>query len=444
MSEVEDEVMREIETCKRNDEKEEAAISQRIIDKLDLKRAISNKLTRNNEALSTATEFAKVLASFKNMADVKKALTRPYRPTPGRTDTYEVRQGRISYEQARRMPELAKHDGSVLDLAFVMDCTGSMGEYIKTAQNNIRKIVEEIVSSEKSDVQLSLIEYRDHPPQDSTFVTRTHDFTNSVSKMRSWLENCSADGGGDTPEAVADGLHELLKLNWRSESTKIGVLIADAPPHGLSAPGDGFSNGCPAGIDPMETIQKLAEKGITLYSVGCEPAISPYKEFFMAIAYMTGGQYVPLTGAGLLTKVIIGGAQEELSLEQWMADVDQEVQADLQAGREIDDEEISRRVQEKLNLKGAKAKQLQRNNATLEAPTENALKLSKFNNMADVRKNFVLGAPSMMASYMPCMARRREEQSDVYDVVENEMSYSQVSRMVQKSKARNMAMFKKN
>lgn len=396
-----------------------------------------------------------------------------------------------------KQPELAKHDGSVLDLAFVMDCTGSMGEYIKTAQNNIRKIVEEIVSSEKSDVQLSLIEYRDHPPQDSTFVTRTHDFTKSVSKMRSWLENCSADGGGDTPEAVADGLHELLKLNWRSESTKIGVLIADAPPHGLSAPGDGFSNGCPAGIDPMETIQKLAEKGITLYSVGCEPAISPYKEFFMAIAYMTGGQYVPLTGAGLLTKVIIGGAQEELSLEQWMADVDQEVQADLQAGREIDDEEISRRVQEKLNLKGAKAKQLQRNNATLEAPTENALKLSKFNNMADVRKNFVLGAPSIMASYMPCMARRREvnrlpadvellsncapppppppfaascvlpppmaascvppppaplfhkkelseEQSDVYDVVENEMSYSQVSRMVQKSKARNMAMFKKN
>ena len=37
-------------------------------------------------------------------------------------------------------PELAKHDASILDLAFVMDCTGSMGSYIQNAteviQNN--------------------------------------------------------------------------------------------------------------------------------------------------------------------------------------------------------------------------------------------------------------------------------------------------------------------
>ena len=30
-------------------------------------------------------------------------------------------------------PELAKHDASILDLAFVMDCTGSMGSYIRNA-----------------------------------------------------------------------------------------------------------------------------------------------------------------------------------------------------------------------------------------------------------------------------------------------------------------------
>lgn len=87
-------------------------------------------------------------------------------------------------------PELAKHDASVLgktvyggnkfqhsffcidpiennrlDLAFAMDCTGSMGSYIESARENIRSIVEEIVTSEKSDIQLALVEYRDHPPQ---------------------------------------------------------------------------------------------------------------------------------------------------------------------------------------------------------------------------------------------------------------------------------------
>ncbi len=46
-----------------------------------------------------------------------------------------------------------------------MDCTGSMGSYIESATQNILSIVEEIVTSEKSDIHLALVEYRDHPPQ---------------------------------------------------------------------------------------------------------------------------------------------------------------------------------------------------------------------------------------------------------------------------------------
>ena len=39
-----------------------------------------------------------------------------------------------NYEKIKQ-PELAKHDSSVLDLAFAMDCTGSMGSYIYNATN---------------------------------------------------------------------------------------------------------------------------------------------------------------------------------------------------------------------------------------------------------------------------------------------------------------------
>lgn len=60
---------------------------------------------------------------------------------------------------------------------------------------NIRLIAEEIVSSEHADVNLALVEYRDHPPQDDTFITRVHDFTPSVRTMKGWLEDCSAAGG---------------------------------------------------------------------------------------------------------------------------------------------------------------------------------------------------------------------------------------------------------
>ena len=128
-----------------------------------------------------------------------------------------------------------------------------------------------------------MVEYRDHPPQEKTFVTRVHDFTGSVQDMKKWLEGCSAHGGGDGPEAVADALQDAYKLNWRDKSTKICVLISDAPPHGLVAHGDAFPNGSPNGIDPLSVARKMGEKGIILYSVGCEPALLPYKEFVSAL-----------------------------------------------------------------------------------------------------------------------------------------------------------------
>ena len=392
------------------------------------------------------------------------------------TQPFKMANGKVEIEKVEQ-PKLAKHDSKLLDLAFAMDCTGSMGSYINSARDNIRKIVEEIVASEKSDVRLALVEYRDHPPQDASFVTRTHDFTGSAKTMKGWLDSCSADGGGDTPEAVADALHDILKLNWRQDATKICVCISDAPPHGLGCGYDEFPNGCPAGIDPMTVAHQLAEKGITIYMVGCEPSISPYKEFFMAVAYITGGQYVPLTKAQLLTKVIIGGAQEEISLEQFMSEVDEEVQAEVAAGREIDEDEFAERVHAKMKSKGIRTKQLHRNDASLETVNASpvAKKLSNLKSMSEVRKNYTpedapsnrlvcdsfameasprrlmkskktKGAPRARA--MPEMACMEEYEpapamapplGDDYNTVEDEITYEQSARMVQKSIARNFA-----
>ncbi|KAL4238998.1 hypothetical protein ACF0H5_003702 [Mactra antiquata] len=381
-------------------------------------------------------------------------------------------------------PPLKKHDIKMLDLAFAMDCTGSMGSYIDSARDNIRKIVDEIVASEKSDVRLALVEYRDHPPQDSSFVTNVHDFTGSAKQMRQWLGECSANGGGDCPEAVADALHDVLKLSWRGEATKICVCISDAPPHGLGVSGDGFPNGCPADIDPMDVTHKMAEKGITLYMVGCEPSITPYKDFFMALAFITGGQYVPLGKAQLLTQVIVGGAQEEMSLEQFMDEVNEEAQADLAAGREIDEEEFTRRVHGKMLSKGIKTKQLKRNKAELQTASDvpQAMSVVNSRSMGEVRKNFKISNPGdggfgmarcMMAAPPPMGAPRARAMPQMaemgggmipppsgapvpfsaapgegvnacdageesYEVMHEDISYAQSTRMVQKCLKRNM------
>ncbi|CAG2251822.1 unnamed protein product [Mytilus edulis] len=282
-----------------------------------------------------------------------------------------------------------------LDLAFVMDTTGSMSSYINSAKQNIREIVQEIVTSSGSDVRLALIEYRDHSPQDRTFVTRKKDFTSSVSTMKSWLNSASANGGGDTPEAVAEAMYQTTKLSWRQEATKISVMISDAPPHGLvPSEESSFPQGSPNGHDPMQIARDLAQKDITLYVIGVEPPILPYKDFFMALAYITGGQYVPLSVPRLLVNAITGGAQEELSLRKFQADVQREIKQASTAGGSINKQQIAQTVFQRLQKSGAKSKQLVRNNKTLDGPSADAKVLATKQSMAEVRKVFKKGTTS--------------------------------------------------
>ena len=80
--------------------------------------------------------------------------------------------------------------------------------------------------------------------------------------------------------------------------------------------------------------------------------IRPYKEFFTDIAYTTGGQYVPLRNANLLSKVIVGGAVEEISLEKLLEEAQREV--DTQTSMGITDERLlTEAVERSLKTKGS-------------------------------------------------------------------------------------------
>ncbi|VDI78505.1 Hypothetical predicted protein [Mytilus galloprovincialis] len=277
--------------------------------------------------------------------------------------------------------------GHPLDLAFIMDTTGSMSSYINIAKANIRKIVNAIVRSSQSRVRLALVEYRDHKPQERSFVTRTHDFTESVETMKTWLDNAKAQGGGDTPEAVADALNEAAMLSWNKESTKISIMVSDAPPHALDPSMDSsFHNGCPNEHDPMQTVRELAKFGITLYTVGVEPSINKYKDFFEALAYNTGGQYVPMRNPYQLINVIIGGAQEQLSLNEFTSEVRNEVEKCVADGQEVDESAIAQTVYQRLNARGVQTKHLTKNSKALEGPSSTAKLLADLSSMADVRK----------------------------------------------------------
>ncbi|CAF2941946.1 unnamed protein product [Rotaria sp. Silwood2] len=281
-----------------------------------------------------------------------------------------------------------------LDIAFIIDATGSMGSYINSAQENMRNIIQDIIISERCLLNVALILYRDHPPQDNTFIIQVNNFTDDAEQAKANIDLASASGGGDGPEAMTPALHAAVHtLTWRKNAVKIAILIADAPPHGLDIVGDSWPDGDPSGHDPMECVALLAERGITLYTIGCEPSTITYRDFFMALAFKTGGQYIPLDNCVNLASVIVGSAKEEISLEKLIAQVHEEVmrEAELRGGP-IDEAELTRRIHEVMHSGGVKARRVKidNQNGTTNIPslTPAAEHLSTLTTLKEVREKW--------------------------------------------------------
>lgn len=251
-----------------------------------------------------------------------------------------------------------------LDLVFILDCTGSMGSYIASATKNIELIVENIQQSEKLSspqaLRIGLIAYRDHPPQDNSYITKTHELTSDIASVKEYLTALFASGGGDGPEAVTAALKATTELQWRPAASKMAVLIADAPAHGIGEYGDGFPNGSPDGEDPLNLVRQMASQGITLFVVACEPALSGYQfglDFFRALTVISSGLVVPLTTASLLSHVIVGSALEQMDMERLIEEVGLAVAERLHAGGETVDD-VARELHSKLLLRNESTKQL--------------------------------------------------------------------------------------
>jgi Mg-chelatase subunit ChlD len=178
-----------------------------------------------------------------------------------------------------------------VDLAFVVDTTGSMGQFIAAAQRQMIDVLRALTKDAQVaiDLQVGVVEYRDHPPQEQSFVYRVHGLTGNLARAQKAINKLKADGGGDTPEAVYDGLCAACdELSWRTHSRRIAVLVGDAPPHGVSRCGDHFPNGCPQGLTLDSTTAGLEDKGVVLYTLGLTRHVA---QSFADLAHYTGGQH---------------------------------------------------------------------------------------------------------------------------------------------------------
>ncbi|KAJ1034302.1 hypothetical protein NDA18_001164 [Ustilago nuda] len=260
--------------------------------------------------------------------------------------------------------------GRTMDLVFIMDATGSMGSYINSATKNIETICENIIHSEQLSgpgaLRIGLIAYRDHPPQDHTYIVKNFGFHNKVENVKGALKTLYASGGGDGPEAVTAAMKAALDLDWRPHATKLAVLIADAPPHGIGEYGDGFHDGSPDGEDPLRLARQYAKVGIPLFMIACEPALSGYQhaaDFYQGLVRITGAMLVPLTTASLLSHVILGIAGEAMDLERLHREIGDAIaeriqSLSLEGGQNNPMDDVARELHERLLLRNENTKQL--------------------------------------------------------------------------------------
>ena len=172
-----------------------------------------------------------------------------------------------------------------VEIAFVVDATGSMGDEIEF----LKKEIAEIMFQAKGDnkellMKFANVFYRDNG---DAYVTKHSDFTKVLSETGAFIDMQGAAGGGDGPEAVDQALDVAINtLSWSEDArSKILFLVLDAPPHNRK--------------DIREKIKLLnriaAEKGIRIVPI-TGSGLNKSTEYLMrTMALCTNGTYTFLT-----------------------------------------------------------------------------------------------------------------------------------------------------
>lgn len=162
-----------------------------------------------------------------------------------------------------------------LDLAFIMDITGSMEPYLTFAKEKIITVINKIMEDSTVMVNLGFVGYRDDLNKEDRggeYVI-CPELTRDIELVKNLLSLAEVGGGNDICEDMAGGLYYALQYKWKSRS-KFAMLIADAPCHGVQYHGLNDDSDFHKGGDPRykidELVKDFAAKNINLMCLNIE------------------------------------------------------------------------------------------------------------------------------------------------------------------------------
>jgi hypothetical protein len=176
----------------------------------------------------------------------------------------------------------------IVEVAFVLDTTGSMGPLIEGAKRKIWSIAAAIVDANpNAEIRMGLVAYRDIGDE---YVTKTFNLTTDIQDLYANLLELKARGGGDWPESVNEALEVgVTKLAWTqgAEICRILFLVGDAPPHMDYAQDTKYP----------DVIRMAHDRGIIVNAVQAGTARDT-ERVWRDIAQRGDGRYIPIPQDG--------------------------------------------------------------------------------------------------------------------------------------------------
>lgn len=167
-----------------------------------------------------------------------------------------------------------------LDVMFVFDTTGSMGDELMYLQKEFVDIANQVADQS---TRFSVNFYRD---QGDDYIVNSNEFITDISAVSAVINDQYASGGGDYEEAVDLALKDaVFNHSWRDEAVKLIFLILDAPPHDTIETADNLK----------EAVQYASEQGIRIIPIASSGVDKKTEAFLRSIAMITGGTYTFLT-----------------------------------------------------------------------------------------------------------------------------------------------------
>ena len=173
---------------------------------------------------------------------------------------------------------------NAIDVAFIVDATGSMGDEIDFLKDDLKDIVKLVGQQCTAKLRTGTVFYRD---EDDDYVTKHSQFTTDVNETAKFIGAQQAEGGGDWPEAVHKALNAgVQSLGWNVNArSRVAFLILDAPPHHEDA----------IIADCQKVIASYAKMGIKIIPVSASGIDKSTEYLLRSFAMATNGTYVFIT-----------------------------------------------------------------------------------------------------------------------------------------------------